>query len=147
MITNRKIALDTNVLIYLYDSFNIEKRHISESLLVARPLICSQVISEFLNVTKRLQKLTKAEILAKCASVLIYCEITNVGHSTLNLALSLIKQYDFQLFDSIIVASALESDCEFLYSEDFQHNQVIENHLTILNPYLLNPEHPRITPF
>jgi predicted nucleic acid-binding protein len=48
----------------------------------------------------------------------------------------LMLRYDFQLFDSIVVASALEAGCEILYSEDFQHNQLIENRLRIINPFI-----------
>jgi predicted nucleic acid-binding protein len=40
------------------------------------------------------------------------------------------------MFDSIIVASALEAGCDILYSEDMQHGQVIEGRLTIQNPFI-----------
>ena len=130
------IALDTNILMYLYDSSEIEKRHISELLISIKPFISAQVISEFINVTKRLQKLPKREILEKCNRVIARCEIISVGNETLATALFLIDRYDFQIFDSIIVASALEANCEVLYSEDLQHNQLIENRLTIINPFL-----------
>ncbi len=131
-----KISLDTNVLIYLYDSENEKKRQISESLLAIGPLVSTQVISEYLNVTRRLQKLPKNDVLEKCSKVLSYCEIIPINHSTLDTALSLINRYDFQLFDSIIVAASLEASCNILYSEDLQHNQVVENRLTIVNPFL-----------
>ena len=60
-VTMSKIALETNVLMYLYDSFE-EKKIISEALVATTPFISSQVIFEFLNVTKRLQKLPKYEV-------------------------------------------------------------------------------------
>jgi predicted nucleic acid-binding protein len=44
--------------------------------------------------------------------------------------------YSFSYWDSLIIASALERGCETLYSEDMQHNQVIENKLTIKNPLI-----------
>jgi predicted nucleic acid-binding protein len=130
-----KIALDTNVLIYLYDSSD-EKKLISESLVASKPFVSAQVISEFLNVTKRLQKLPKQEILGKCNQLLAHCEIIPVTHKIMNQALLLINRYDFALFDSIIVSSALNAKCNILYSEDLQHNQRIENQLVILNPFL-----------
>lgn len=131
-----RFALDTNVLMYLYDSSDEKKRHISESLLASRPFISTQVISEFLNVTRRLHQLAKNEILQKFNKVLSYCKITPVSHVTMETALFLINRYDFQLFDSIIVASALDANCSTLYSEDLQHNQLIENRLTIINPFV-----------
>jgi predicted nucleic acid-binding protein len=36
-----------------------------------------------------------------------------------------------------MIAAALEVGCSTLYSEDLQNNQVIENSLTILNPFLV----------
>jgi predicted nucleic acid-binding protein len=48
----------------------------------------------------------------------------------------LISKYDFQLFDGIIVAAALEANCDVLYSEDMQDGMVIENTLKIINPFI-----------
>ena len=31
---------------------------------------------------------------------------------------------------------ALENNCNIIFSEDMQHNQVIENKLTIINPFI-----------
>ncbi|MDR0814676.1 MAG: hypothetical protein LBN37_02865 [Bacteroidales bacterium] len=36
---------------------------------------------------------------------------------------------------TVISTQALQSGCKLLYSEDLQHGQVVENQLTILNPY------------
>ena len=43
---------------------------------------------------------------------------------------------DRVFFDSnIIITSALENDCSILYTEDLQHEQVIEGKLKIINPF------------
>lgn len=34
------------------------------------------------------------------------------------------------------VASALEAGCKILYSEDLQNEQIVENQLLIINPFL-----------
>ena len=52
----------------------------------------------------------------------------------MNIAEQIMLKYDFQIFDSIIVASALEANCAILYSEDMQHNQIMERTLTIKFP-------------
>jgi predicted nucleic acid-binding protein len=46
------------------------------------------------------------------------------------------RRYDFQIFDSIVVASALEADCSILFSEDMQHSQIVDGRLQIMNPFL-----------
>jgi len=39
-------------------------------------------------------------------------------------------------WDSLIVASAISSHCDILYSEDMQHNQTIQG-TTIINPFFV----------
>ena len=58
-----------------------------------------------------------------------------VGEQMLFKSVSLMNRYDFQLFDAIIVAAALDSGCETLYSEDMKDGQVIEKQLKIINPF------------
>ena len=45
------------------------------------------------------------------------------------------EKYNFSYYDSIIVSTALENECNIVYSEDMQHSQIIENKLTIINPF------------
>jgi predicted nucleic acid-binding protein len=51
-------------------------------------------------------------------------------------ALKLNSKYGYSYYDCLILASALLNDCEYLYSEDMQHNQLIEGKLKIVNPFL-----------
>jgi predicted nucleic acid-binding protein len=44
-------------------------------------------------------------------------------------------KYRYSYWDSMIIASALDSKCSILYSEDMQHGQVIDKDLIILNPF------------
>jgi predicted nucleic acid-binding protein len=46
-------------------------------------------------------------------------------------------RYHFSIYDSLIVASALEAGCTILYSEDLQHNQFIENKVRVVNPFAI----------
>jgi predicted nucleic acid-binding protein len=50
-------------------------------------------------------------------------------------ALRVAGKHRFAWYDSIIVASALESQCDTLYSEDFQHGRQIEG-LRMENPFV-----------
>jgi predicted nucleic acid-binding protein len=131
-----KISLDTNVLIYNHGIAGDAKQLIADSLLDNVPVISTQVISEYLNVIKRISKISKSDLLRMCAEWLEDCQIQAVSLSTIKLAHHLFQRYDFQLFDSIIVASALEADCDILYSEDLHHGLIVEDKLTILNPFV-----------
>jgi predicted nucleic acid-binding protein len=131
-----KIALDTNILIYSHQTSNLKKRDIALNKLDFSPVISTQVLSEYINVLKRLMKISKQELMTLCLGNIEGCKIQSVTISTLKLAEYIINRYDLQLFDSIIVASSLEAGCEILYSEDMQHNLVIDEKLKIINPFI-----------
>jgi predicted nucleic acid-binding protein len=133
---NKKIAIDTNVLVYVRDFRESRKYQIAMNIIDAMPVVCSQVAVEYMNVIKHLFKLSKQECMAICLCDTENCDFRTVDYQTLKYANDLMLRYDFQLFDSIIVASSLEAGCEILYSEDFQHNQLIENQLKIINPFV-----------
>jgi predicted nucleic acid-binding protein len=46
------------------------------------------------------------------------------------------RLFGFAIYDALIIAAALESECATLYSEDFQSDQLIEGRLTIRNPFV-----------
>jgi predicted nucleic acid-binding protein len=50
-------------------------------------------------------------------------------------ALRIAARYDYHVYDALIVAAALQADCELLYSEDMQDGHVIDRRLTIRNPF------------
>jgi len=131
-----KTSLDTNVIIYNHGIAGDAKQLIADSLLDNVPIISTQVISEYLNVIRRISKMNKSDLLRMCAEWLENCQIQSVSLSTIKLAHHLVQRYDFQLFDSIIVASALEAECDILYSEDLHHGLIVEDKLTILNPFI-----------
>jgi predicted nucleic acid-binding protein len=131
-----KAALDTNVLIYLQNTSSLSKQEIAENLLANKPTISSQVISEYLNVTRRLLDLSKDELLAQAADLFSGCHIFSVVPDTLRYASDLVKQYNFQIFDAVIIASAIQSQCDVLYSEDMHNGLLVEKKLTILNPFI-----------
>jgi predicted nucleic acid-binding protein len=99
------------------------------------PIVSSQVISEYLNVMRKKFKMEKNELIQLCSLWLEKCTVQPVILSTVRLAQNLIGKYNFQLFDGIAVAAALEATCDILYSEDMQDGQVIENTLKIVNPF------------
>ncbi len=133
---NERAALDTNILIYCHDNHDTRKSNLAMDLLDLSPVVPSQVVTEYLNVVKRLFRLSKHEALDVCLCNLDGCEIQPMSFSTLQLAKKLVGHYDFQLFDSIVVALALEANCQVLYSEDMQHELIVEKQLKIVNPFI-----------
>ena len=136
MIMNKKVAVDSNILIYLHDDNIAFKKQIAFEIMKEKPVIAAQVISEYLNVLKRLTKEPKLTIIEHCLVTVEDCEIVSIDYKLIEKAKNLILRYDFQLFDSLIVASALQAKCTVLYSEDLHHNLLVENQLRIINPFI-----------
>jgi len=130
-----KIALDSNILIYNHSLEYEDKKLIARGFFKESPVVSSQVISEYINVLKRNLKMPKLELIKLCSLWLEKCIVHPVVLSTIVLAQKLIEKYDFQIFDGIIIAAALEANCDILYSEDMQNGLVIENTLKIENPF------------
>jgi len=131
-----KSFLDTNILIYFIGE-EVIKQSVARNIIYSENelLISTQVINEFINVGyKKLSydsdKITGIiNILKKKISVKI------ISENTINKAISLKDTYKYSYYDSLILASALEHNCEYIYSEDFQDSKQIENKLIIINPY------------
>lgn len=51
-------------------------------------------------------------------------------------AIDLVEQRHFSYWDSLIISAALRTNCNILYTEDLQNGQVIDNKLTISNPFI-----------
>ena len=50
-------------------------------------------------------------------------------------AVEFMVRYGFSLYDSVVAASALHADCDVLFTEDLHHGQLIEQQLSIINPF------------
>ena len=50
-------------------------------------------------------------------------------------ALRIAARYGTQIYDSLMLASALEAGCNIFYSEDLQDGQVFEGKLRVINPF------------
>lgn len=60
------------------------------------------------------------------------CEVCAVDGTTVDKALGIHERYGYSFYDSVIVASALESGCDYLFSEDMRSGQTIQG-TTIVN--------------
>ena len=134
---NDPFALDSNILIYLHEKDSASsKRIIAQHLVTENPIISPQVVSEYLNVCRKRLLMDKFASLDALMKWLPYTCLTDFSHDVYTQAQKLIKRYQFQLFDGVVVAYALKSNCKVLYSEDMQHNLLVEKCLRIVNPFI-----------
>ena len=127
--------VDSNIVLYLMDE-DERKKIISRKLLSNNPNISAQVLTEVANVCRYRFKYKKHELLILWSDLLKDSNLISTNHESIEKAIQLVERYDFQLFDALIVSDALWSGCTILYSEDMQHNMLVENQLTITNPFL-----------
>ena len=127
--------LDTNVLIYTVTGEE-RKKEIAIHLLCTNAVISTQVVNECINVMSRKWKYDYSQIRLVTAQFTQACQVMTLSLRTVSLAMDLAEKYRYTYFDSLILASALEANCESLYSEDLQHGQVIDQRLRIINPFL-----------
>jgi predicted nucleic acid-binding protein len=131
------VAIDTNIILYGFDAnLNAAKKLVALEIIGGFPDFSSPVLSEVINICHKRWKYSKSNLIKTVNFLLQNCSLSPIDYATVTLAHSLIAKHDFQYFDALIVASAIISNCTILYSEDMQHNMVVENKLTIINPFL-----------
>ena len=126
-----KIFIDSNVWCYLFIQDEAEKHQVSERFISnntndALFVITYQVINE---VTNRLIKKKFSEIKIRENIQYMYriCTIQDFSKDIIFFASTLREKYSLSFWDSIIVASAIVSNCNILASEDMQDGLRINN--------------------
>lgn len=130
-----RVFLDSNILIYAVGD-DESRRAVAESLIAQRPVVSAQVLAETAAVLRRKFMLEHPAIEKILTAILarVSCEPLSAG--TVLSALRLGERLGYSHYDSQIIAAALEAGCSVLYSEDMQHGQLIDDTLTILNPFI-----------
>jgi predicted nucleic acid-binding protein len=127
--------LDSNTLLYLM-SPAVDKAARSEALLIAGGTISVQVLNECALAASRKFHAPWPAILDFLGVLRTTLEVKAVTIDTHELGLRVAERYRFRIYDSMLLAAALLADCTTFYSEDLHAGQVIENTLTIRNPFL-----------
>jgi len=125
---------DTTVLIYAVAQ-NDPRAATAEELLANGGTVSIQVLNEFVSVARRKLRMPWENIVEALAAVRVLCAApVAITVDTHDAALRIAQRYGFHIYDSLIVAAAIEAGCTTLYSEDMQHNQTIGS-LTVRNPF------------
>jgi len=135
---NDKVFLDTNIIIYAYSDDEPEKQERANMILEeyeSQITISTQVINELSNNLFRKFKLDAEAVEAVVLELDNNFPIVDFNLQTQLKAIKIKERYKLQFYDSMILATALENGCNIIYSEDMQNGQIIENQLTIINPF------------
>ena len=131
-----RVFVDSNIWVYLFTSDDdtknkTVKQYITENMKTNLLVISYQVVNEVCCVLKK-KKYTEPEIRRVADDMIAFCELSGYTTDIIFIASELRERYSFSYWDSYIVASALESQCDVLASEDMQgglriNNMIIEN--------------------
>jgi predicted nucleic acid-binding protein len=134
-----KAFFDSNVLIYATVSGD-SRRERAQHLAAQGGVISVQVLNEFVAVARRKMRMPWKDVIGALDAVrILFPSPVSITLDTHEVALKIAQQCGFVIYDAMIVASALEANCSMLYSEDLQDGQVIDERLTIRNPFRLLP--------
>ena len=126
--------LDTNIFIYLYSNTELNKsERVSSVISVYQRIVSTQVLNEFCNVCIRKMNFPVPFVKKAVVEICEMCELWEVNDLTIVKALDVHEKYGYAYYDSLIIASALEHECQYLFSEDMADGQIIEGQLTIRN--------------
>jgi predicted nucleic acid-binding protein len=137
-----RFFLDTNIFVYSFDAGSPKKAAQSAKLIRSAietrgGIVSYQVVQEFFNVALRrfAKPMSSADaeqylsttfrpLLSVHSSPALYGEALRIG-----------ARFRLAWYDSLIVASAIEGQCDILYSEDFQDGQQF-GAVVISNPFV-----------
>ncbi|HMB84413.1 MAG TPA: PIN domain-containing protein [Terriglobales bacterium] len=134
--------LDTNIFIYTFDLQAPKKAKRAESLIAealasGTGMISYQVAQEFVAAARKpfQNPMSFQEIERYWQTTLRPLLAVHSSPGLFIRALDLARRDQLSWYDSLIVAAAIQGDCEILYSEDMQHGRRFGD-LVIQNPFL-----------
>jgi predicted nucleic acid-binding protein len=128
-----KPFINSNVVLYLFSSDTVQADR-AESLLQSGWLISVQVLNEVASVCLRKLKMTWEDIDAVLETLKSTCEVLPVTLASHEKAVGLAKWFQISLYDANIVATAILSGADTLFSEDMQNGMSMES-VTVVNPF------------
>ncbi len=142
-----RVFIDTNILLYALTepkekdkAKDLPKRAKSLELLTKLYneddiVVSVQVLNELhFNMVRKFKIDDNMSFKTLQENVFAIASVENLTAQTYTKAFQMREKYNISYWDSLVVASALESGCTKLYSEDMQEGLVVEGVLNIINP-------------
>ncbi|MDR3299989.1 MAG: PIN domain-containing protein, partial [Candidatus Accumulibacter sp.] len=112
-----KAFIDTNVFVYLSSEDDPDKRQAAMDALEAYDCVVStQVVNELCNVLLKKYGKSASEIKATIEAMEAVCNVALITVVTTDKALDIHERYRYSFYDSLILAAALESGCQYVIS-------------------------------
>ena len=132
---------DSNVILYLALSSS-DKSLRASRLMAHGGFIKVQVLNECTNVLRTKQGRHWHDVRDFLTGLCTRFQIEPITIAIHCSGIRLAERYGFSVYDSFIVSAALAAGCDTLWSEDMQDGLVVDNRLTIVNPFRLATPSP-----
>lgn len=131
-----KTFIDTNVLIYAFTADEPEKQAVALKYLDScYPVISAQVLKEFSNAIIKRGNINLGSVRKLVREISEIAVVIEEGLTLIFSAYDIHERYKYSFYDSLIIAAALESQCQVLLSEHLQSGQLIDGSLRLINPF------------
>jgi predicted nucleic acid-binding protein len=126
--------VDSNIWLYGFMESSAKAKIANEIIEAENVMLSTQVINEVcINLIKK-AKYSEAEIKQTVHNIYTSYDVALINQEIILYASKIRENNFLSYWDSLIVATAIKNNCTVLYSEDMQHQQVIQN-LKIMNPF------------
>ena len=130
--------IDTNIWLYSFiESQDKEKSKIAKLVILESDIVIStQIVNEMsVNLLKK-ANFSEEKIQELIQSLYKRYSVFELSTDVLIKASEIRANFSFSFWDSLVAASALDSEADYLISEDMQNGFKFEDKLTIINPFL-----------
>lgn len=129
--------IDTNIWLYSFiQSQDREKTEIARAVIEKSEIVIStQIINEMCVNLKKKVAFSEQKIQSLITSLYKRNTVYELSEDILLKASQIRENHSFSFWDSVVAASALDCDADYLISEDMQNGFILENKLTIINPF------------
>ncbi len=143
MTVRGRFSLDTNILVYAVDR-NAGERQLQAGELVGRAakrdcVLTMQALAEFFHATTRKNLLAPARARAFVRSWSDVFEVVSADAAVLSDAMDAVEEHRFSLWDAMLWATARQSGCSALLSEDMQDGRRLGG-VEIIDPFAPDAE-------
>ena len=133
-----KVFLDTNVFLYAFLNQDVAKKAVAANLIAQsvnerNGYVSLQIVKEFCNIMVRKSGKSAAEI-EKAVAIFGMMQMVPGSLQLVRKALALRETYGLQFYDALLLASAEQSECAILYTEDLNNGQMYGS-VKAVNPF------------
>lgn len=139
--SDARVFVDTNILVYAYDSSARDKHEIAKKEIAGlwnsgQGLISTQVLQEFyVTITKKVLRPVESDLARMIIQDFLQWKVViNDGQSILE-AIDIQNKHKFDFWDAMVVQAAIKGEAAVLLSEDFESGRTIDG-IRFRNPFL-----------